>query len=156
MNYRKIIEVEFKEYTEEALEKSWLWLNDPQIKELTNTPDFDKESQRAWYESLKTRTDYFIRSIVYKDQIVGVCGLKKINGIDAEMWAYIGEKEFWGKTIGAQTAEYLIDYGKQIKLESIYAIYLKINKASIKTSKRFGFEYECDLNENEVQLRRML
>ena len=33
------------EYTEEFLELSWLWLSDPEIKELTMTPDFTKKEQ---------------------------------------------------------------------------------------------------------------
>ncbi|HBU45505.1 MAG TPA: N-acetyltransferase, partial [Porphyromonadaceae bacterium] len=35
------MEVEFREFDREALEKSWKWLNDPQLKSLTMTPDFD-------------------------------------------------------------------------------------------------------------------
>ena len=57
MEYRKIFEIEFKDFNRNVLEKSWEWLADPQIKELTSTPDIDRESSEKWFESLKTRSD---------------------------------------------------------------------------------------------------
>ena len=59
----------------------------------------------------------------------------------------------WGKTIGAQVVEYIIDYGKQIKLQSIYMICLKTNRASRKTASRFGFAYEKDVDEDNILMR---
>lgn len=58
MKYRKIVKVEFTDYDEEALEKSWKWLNDPEIKYLTDTPDFDKKTKKEWFESIEQRDDY--------------------------------------------------------------------------------------------------
>lgn len=156
MEYRKIIDIDFVEYSEEALDKSWEWLNDAEIKHLTNTPDFDKESQRKWFEGLKTRNDYYIRAISVENNLVGVCGLKNISDTDGEIWVYIGEKALWGKTIGAQVAEYIIEYGKQINLKSIYMIVLKTNRASRKTGSRFGFVYEKDVDEDNILMRLVL
>lgn len=153
MEYRKIVEVEFVDYTEEALEKSWEWLNDAEIKHLTNTPDFDRESQRKWFDGLKTRDDYYIRALSVNNMLVGVCGLKNISDTDGEAWVYIGEKAFWGKTIGAQVIENIIDYAKQIKLQSLYMICLKTNRASRKTASRYGFIYEKDVNEDNILMR---
>ena len=65
MEYRKLVEVEFREFDREALQKSWEWLNDPQLKSLTMTPDFDQESQERWFESLKTGSVTFSVSLVY-------------------------------------------------------------------------------------------
>ncbi len=45
MEYRTIIEVQFKEYDRIILEKSWEWLNDPEIKRIMHAPEMDKESQ---------------------------------------------------------------------------------------------------------------
>ena len=42
-------QVAFVEYTEEFLDLSWEWLNDPEIKLLTMTPDFSREDQRAFF-----------------------------------------------------------------------------------------------------------
>ena len=85
MEYRKLIDVEFREFDREALEKSWKWLNDPQLKSLTMTPDFDQESQEKWFESLKTRTDYYLKAGWYNGVPIAVHGLKHITGTDGEV-----------------------------------------------------------------------
>lgn len=156
MEYRKIIEVEFRDFTREVLEKSWEWLSDPQIKEQTSTPDFDKESSEKWFEGLKTRKDYFIKSIWYSNKPIGVMGLKHINGKDGETLGYIGEKEYWGKTVGVQAMEYLVNYAKTIKLESIYSVIRKTNLSSYKLNRRLGFVKEKDKDENNITMRLYL
>ena len=153
MEYRKIVEVEFREYDRETLDKSWEWLNDPETKELTMIGDFDREYQLKWFEGLKDRKNFYIRSVICKGEIIGACGLKKITNEDGEIWGYIGEKKYWGKTVGAQMMEHIIQYAQSLNLSSIYAVYLKTNRPSIKTSKRFGFVYEKDINENEILMR---
>lgn len=156
MEYRKIIEVEFKDFTREVLEKSWEWLSDPQIKEQTSTPDFDRESSEKWFESLKTRKDYFIKSIWHNNKPIAVMGLKHLNGKDAETLGYIGEKEYWGKTIGVQGMEYLVNYARAIKLESIYSVIRKTNLSSYKLNRRLGFVKEKDKDENSIIMRLYL
>lgn len=156
MEYRKIVDVEFREFTREVLEKTWEWLSDPEIKELTSTPDFDRESSEKWFESLKNRNDYIMRSMWHKDKLIGVFGLKNINGKEGETVGYIGEKEYWGKTIGVQALEYLIEYGRSIKLESLYSVVLKTNLSSYKLNRRLGFEKEGDKDEKHFLLRLYL
>lgn len=54
--FKSLIEretLEFREYDRATLECSYSWLNDPEIKFLTMTPDFTKESQENWFVSLK-------------------------------------------------------------------------------------------------------
>jgi RimJ/RimL family protein N-acetyltransferase len=156
MEYRKIFEAEFREFNRDILEKSWEWLNDPVIKELTSTSEFDAESQESWFESLKTRTDYYIRSVWYKDKPIGVMGIKHLTDKDGETFGYLGEKEYWGKTIGVQGLQYMIDYAKSIKLESLYAIVLKENINSYKLMRRLGFEKEKEIDENAIVMRLYL
>lgn len=153
MEYRKIIEVEFHEYDKETLDKSWKWLNDPELKELTMIGDFDREYQLKWFEELKYRSNFYIRSVTHKDEIIGTFGLKNITNTDGEVWGYIGEKKYWGKTVGAQMMDHIIEYAISLNLKSIYATYLKSNKMSIKISTRFGFVYEKDINESEIMMR---
>ncbi len=156
MEYRKIFAVEFKEFNREVLEKSWEWLNDPIIKELTSTSEFDPESQNKWFESLKTRKDYFIRSVCYQDKPIGVMGIKHLTDTDGEVFGYLGEKEYWGKTIGVQGLQYMIDYAKSIKLESLYAIVLKENINSYKLMRRLGFDSVRDLDDKTLIMTRYL
>lgn len=112
--------IEFVEYSREFLEKSWEWLNDKEIKDITMTPDFTKEQQEKFFNSLPGRTDYLIKGILYDSVPVGACGMKNITEKDAEVWTYLGEKEFWGKGIGKEITKFLIQWAKDKGLESIY------------------------------------
>lgn len=156
MEYRKIIDVEFRDYSHEMLEKSREWLTDPQIKELTSTADFDRESQEKWFESLKTRRDYLIWSVWHKDKPIAVVGIKHLTDKEGEVFGYIGDKEYWGKTVGIQGLEYAINYAKSIKLKSLYTIVLKENINSYKLNRRLGFEKEKDIDEKTIMMRLYL
>lgn len=156
MEYRKIIEIEIKDFTRKVLEKSWEWLGDSQIKELTATPDFDRESSEKWFDSLKNRNDYFVKSIWHNNKPIAVMGLRNLKDKEGEAFGYIGEKEYWGKTVGVQGLEYLINYGKSINLESVYSIILKTNINSYKLHSRLGFAREEDKDENNIMMRLYL
>ena len=53
-------DLRFVEFDHAFLRKSYEWLNDSEIKEMTNTPDFSPEEQKKWYESLKTNHNYLV------------------------------------------------------------------------------------------------
>ena len=80
-------------------------------------------------------------------------GLKHLNGKDGETFGYIGEKEYWGKTIGVQGMEYLIEAGRSLVLESIYSVILKTNLGSFKLNRSLGFVREEDKDENNITMR---
>jgi len=89
-------------YSKLFLDLSWKWLNDAEIKKLTDTPDFTKSEQENWYNSLQYKNDYLIFGILYDNEPIGVCGLKNVSKDDCEYWGYIGEKKHWGKGLGKQ------------------------------------------------------
>lgn len=156
MEYRKIFEIEFREFTRDVLEISRKWLSDPQIKAQTLTPDIDLEVQERWFQSLSTRKDYFIRSVWLKGIPIGVTGLKHLTDKEGETFGYIGEKEYWGKAIGIQGMEYLINYARSIHLESLYSVILKENVSSYKLNRRMGFLKEKDIDERTIMMRLYL
>lgn len=140
--------LELTEYTEEFLEKSWLWLNDPEIKKLTNTPDFTRKSQRKWFEGLKSNLNYWVKGILYKEKPIGAAGLKNIDfeKKTAEYFGYIGEKEFWGKGLSKQLLPLIFEYSKNnLKLDSVYLNVIIENQRAIKAYQNAGFrEIERD------------
>lgn len=156
MEYRKLIDIEFKEFDRKALAKSWEWLNDPEIKELTLTQDFDKESQEKWFDSLKNRQDYHLKAGWHNGTPIAVYGLKHISDSDAEVFGYIGEKNLWGKTAAIQMMQDIIDYARTRDLESIYCITLKSNVRVYKLCRRFGFEVEKNVDDNTIMMRLYL
>ena len=102
------------------LDKSWEWLNDPEIKALTMTPDFTREQQLSFFESLPERKNYWIRGIAEDGIPAGAMGLKHITDHDAEYWGYIGEKKFWGKGIGSFMIGEAIKKAKLLGLRQLY------------------------------------
>lgn len=124
--------IEFVEYSIDFLEKSWLWLNDPEIKYLTCTPDFEKNEQIQWFLNLNKKKDYFIKGIKYDNIPIGACGLKHISTEDAEYWGYIGAKEYWGKGIGSIIMEFIETISKkEYNLSSIYLNVIISNKRAL-------------------------
>lgn len=156
MEYRTIIKVQYKEYDRIILNKSWEWLTDPEIKRIMHTPEMSKESQEQWYQSLKGRKDYHIEGIWRDEEPIGVIGLKNITSNDAEIFGYIGEKKYWGKAIGLDMMQRMLDYGKVLGLKSIYAKIRKDNTSSIKLHHRFGFHEELKLSDEAIQMRILL
>jgi RimJ/RimL family protein N-acetyltransferase len=139
-----MIKLKFVEYSRLFLDKSWNWLNDKEIKELTLTPDFTKEDQIKFFNSLENNKQYYIRGIMLDDIPIGACGLKHITNKDGEYWGYIGNKNYWSKGLGIQILNYIIKYAIGIGLDSIYLNVSKDNQRAYKLYKKNLFEIESE------------
>jgi RimJ/RimL family protein N-acetyltransferase len=134
------------EYNFTFLEKSWDWLNDSEIKEKTNTPNFTKEQQEKWFKGINSKTDYLIWGIKADKKPIGVCGLKNITDNDCEYWGYIGEKDFWGKGIGSQIMNLMIEKAYSLQLKSIWLKVVSDNLQAIGLYNKFRFITESEQN----------
>ena len=134
--------ISFVEYTKIFLEKSYKWLNDLEIKYLTDTPDFTKEAQQEWFETLSNRNDYKVWGIEFDKKPIGVVGLKHINNQEstAEYFGYIGEKEYWGHGIRKLMIQFCIKQAKLMKINNLTLNVIKDNIRAINLYRRFGFE----------------
>jgi len=108
---------------------SWTWLNDTEIKALTMTPDFTKEKQEIFYDSLVNRPNYLIYGVTCLGERIGACGLKVEKNIEAELWLYIGVKEFWGKGLGSQVVSELEKKACKIGVQRLI---LKVSKKNLR------------------------
>ncbi len=133
------------DYNSIFLEKSWEWLNDLEIKTLTLTPDFTKEEQSVFFNSLKARNDYWIKGIIEDNIPIGVIGLKHINSSEksAEYWGYIGEKEYWGKGIGKFMIEESLKKAEELGLTKIFLNVSGQNTRAKKLYQKMGFKIIC-------------
>ncbi len=129
-------------YDQEFLELSWQWLNDCEIKQMTNTPDFTKESQQLWYNSLKNKINYMIWGITNNEIPVGACGLKNITSSDCEYWGYIGDKAYWGKGIGVEILKAMEEKAKTLHLVSIWLQVMKTNERAMGLYQKNGYSIE--------------
>jgi RimJ/RimL family protein N-acetyltransferase len=143
------------EYTIEFLDYSWEWLNDPEIKSMTNTADFTYEDQLNWYNALQKTSDYLVWGINYNNIPIGACGLKKITHVDCEYWGYIGEKKFWGKGLGKLILEIMIEKARSFGKKSVWLKVVKTNERAFQMYTKFKFEIEEE-NNLEYILRLIL
>lgn len=135
--------IELVEYDQTYLEKSWSWLNDPEIKSLTNTKDFSKDEQKKWFNGLSQNKHYKIWGLSFNHSPIGVFGIKNINFITkkGEYWGYIGEKRFWGMGFGTIALnQILIKASKDLNLKTIYLEVLIGNRVAINLYKKHGFK----------------
>lgn len=134
-------------YNENFLEKSWVWLNDPEIKYLTNTSDFSKEQQANWYKNLQEKTDYKIWGVLANKFPIGVFGIKNISKGTGEYWGYIGEKDYWGKGLGKEIMKLIIIEAKILNLVELYLFVIPENIRAIKLYESMGFNEEREKDE---------
>jgi len=147
-------------YTQEFLDCSWEWLNDPEVKALTATPDFSREQQLAWYATLASKKDYLIWGVKLDTNPVGVFGVKNINNGSGEYWGYIGSKELWGSGIGTWMMQQVLDISAKAGLSRIYLKVLKNNVAAIRLYEKMQFnrydaDQEFDWMERGIDSRNM-
>nr|WP_269457175.1 GNAT family N-acetyltransferase [Pseudomonas pohangensis] len=127
-------------YDERFLKLSWEWLNDPEIKALTMTPDFTRLQQLEFYKSLDGRSNYKIFGVMFGAELVGACGLKNIEAEVAELWLYIGVKKYWGIGIGREVVNFLEGEAASIGLKGLYLKVAVSNISAQTLYKKNGFK----------------
>ncbi|MFC6098071.1 GNAT family N-acetyltransferase [Flavobacterium qiangtangense] len=145
-------------FNEIYLSKSWNWLNDPEIKFLTATPDFTQVDQLEWFNRIQNNSKYAVFGVKYNDQEIGVFGFKNVDLInsEAEYFGYIGEKKYIGLKLGAEVLSMIINYGKyELKLQKISLRVIPDNFRAIALYKKFGFS-EIDMVDNKILMTKTL
>lgn len=134
--------IKLEKYTKNYLVNSSIWLNDPEIKFLTNTPDFSEEDQKKWFEGLEQKIDYKIWGVSFDSIPIGVFGIKNINLNDksGEYWGYIGEEQYRNKGLGKTIMNNLLEIAQtELKLEKIFLKVLLENVVAISFYRKFDF-----------------
>ena len=152
LNFSKL---QLVEYDRGFLDMSWIWLNDKQLKYLTMTPEFSREEQQAFFKNLPKRKDYFIKGVTYKEIPIGACGLKNIAGDQAELWLYIGDKEYWGKGLGEKIMLLLEKEAVSLNVRKIYLKVLKENKAAIGLYEKLNY-IDTKFNDDYLLMEKIL
>lgn len=146
------MDVKLVEYDTVFLEKSYEWLSDAEVKELTMTPDIDRGEQKKWFEGLKERRDYLVKGVVADGRPIGAVGLKHIDmeNKTAEYFGYIGEKDYWGKGIGYRMMQYLEKEARNMQLSYLYLNVLEKNQIAVNLYKKRGYSIQ---NKGEKVIR---
>lgn len=141
-------------YDEECLEKSWEWLNDPEIRFLTMTPEFSKADQRRFFNSLATRADYLIWAVSLDGKPIGAAGLKNHRESMAEYWGYIGEKALWGGGLGRSMLALVEQKGRSAGFSSLDLKVLAKNERALSLYRKCG--YVVDAENSSADVLRMI
>ena len=127
-------------YTIECVEKSWVWLSDPEIQELTMTSPFSHAEQESFFRSLPTRQGYSIWGIWLADVgLIGAAGLKNQKDSVAEYWGYIGERDFWGNGLGRKLISAVEEKARLLQLSDLYLKVSATNTRAIRLYTKVGF-----------------
>lgn len=135
-------------YCETYLEKSWDWLQDPETKALTMTPNFGREDQRRFFDSLAGRHDYRIWGVELAGVgPIGAAGLKHIDGKSAEYWGYIGEKAHWGRGLGKQMLSAIEKQASALAIDHLYLTVARDNVRAVSLYRSGGYIANQGLDE---------
>lgn len=124
------------------------WINDPAVQ-MTLNFDYPTSLARTekWFDGIVmdlSRRDFSIFTIE-EDGYIGFCGLTSIQeqAKKAEMYAVIGDRDYWGSGYGTETYRVLTDYGfREIGLNRIYGYQLVHNEAAHRVVEKLGWKRE--------------
>lgn len=127
-------------FSREYLDHSWRWLNDPETKRLTMTPDFSRDEQERFF-ARQPRDDYRIWGVeLYGAGPIGAAGLKNFRGDAAEYWGYIGEPAERGKGHGKAMLELIEAEAIRLGLRALDLRVGDFNGAAIALYRNHGFD----------------
>jgi len=131
------------------------WQNDPKVRRYArNMWPITIEEVKKWFEPSTDRhlKEFVVFTIYHKrdKRPIGSVGFGRINWVsrNANIFATIGEPEYWGKGIAIEANKLLIKYGfTELNFHKIYAGVFTPNKRSLRAAEKLGFEKEAILKE---------
>ncbi len=130
---------------EKDLEKSLMWLKDPNINKYLsqNFSDLTKQQEDAWYrQMIKSRYDFVFAIDSRRGKYIGNCALHKINWFkkSAEFGIFIGDKEYWNRGYGSEAIKKVIRFAlDDLKLKKILLNVYEYNQRAFNVYKKCGF-----------------
>lgn len=129
---------ELKPFDRETLDKSLVWLNDPEIQAGMNiTYKITKDGQEKWFSQLNTRKDYKIWAFYCDGVSIGAGGFRNITSQSGELTCYIGDKSYWGT--GKILIESLLQKAQKLGFKEVILKVLHTNERALNCYKKKGF-----------------
>lgn len=131
------------------------WYNDPRVRQYSQniTPLTLEEIKKRFEPPKKWAIPEYIVFIIFhkKDnKPIGSIGFERINWVsrNANLFAAIGEPEYWGKGIIVEAAKLAINYGfTELNFHKIFVGVYDPNKRALRVIEKLGFEKEVVLKE---------
>lgn len=111
---------------------------------IANYPDFDTVGYGRWGCVLKET-----------QSIIGFCGLKYLESLDAVDVGYRFLSEYWGQGLATEACSASLEFGfKTLQLEQIIGLVLAENVASIRVLEKVGMQLDGEVDyEDTLALR---
>ncbi|MBY8979717.1 MAG: GNAT family N-acetyltransferase [Candidatus Lokiarchaeota archaeon] len=132
------------------------WQNDPKVRHYArNLWPLTIEEVKKWFEPSpdKHTREFVVFTIYHKrdKRPIGSVGFGRINWVNrnANIFATIGELEYWGKGIVVEASKLLIKYGfTELNFHKIYAGVYSPNARSLRAAAKLGFQKEGIIKES--------
>ena len=135
-------------FTWEQAQQYLHWINQDELAQrlIRCLPVTPLEHER-WYESLVTRSDAVVYSVVHRErqQYLGNCWLWGIQPVhrNAELRILLGHESSRGQGLGSEVCRGLLDFAFQrLNLEKVYLYVLADNEPAIGCFEKAGFRRE--------------
>ncbi|NVM44410.1 MAG: GNAT family N-acetyltransferase [Candidatus Lokiarchaeota archaeon] len=133
------------------------WNNDPEVRRYSrnNWPRTIEELKKWLEPPPRGQLREFITFTIYHKidkRPIGNIGFGHIRWVDrnANIFAMIGEPEYWGKGIAGEASRLVIEYGfSELNLHKIYAGIYTPNERSHRAAEKLGFKKEGVFKEEE-------
>lgn len=141
---------------------SYVWRNNPIIWEFTKfraERHISFEIESAWIKNVINKSNEYRFAICVKEdgRYIGNVQLIDVKEASAEFHLFIGDMAFWGKGIGKEATNLILQYGfLNLGLKYIYLQVHKENLPAIAIYKKMGFVIIPDDSDTEEFLNMKL
>lgn len=131
------------------------WLNDAEVNQYLETKEATIDEVKKYIKEKNQNPNCLFLGIFYRENEKHI-GNIKLEPIDfknykATIGILIGEKDYWGKGIGTEAIELLVDYGfKDLKLREINLGVASQNKSAIRVYEKTGFKFDKIIKKNKI------
>jgi len=131
------------------------WRNNPKVRHYARNiwPQTLEEANKRFEPLPDNQMRDFIKFTIYHKeakQPIGRVGFSRIDWVNknANIFAMIGEPEYWGKGIAGEASKLLINYGfTELNFHKIFAGAITPNSRSLRAAEKLGFKKEGVLKE---------
>ena len=141
-------------FKEEHIANTVEWVNDEEIIRLIDRSSevVTLEGCNDWFENIEKDDAKVMFAILTSDGLhIGNCGLFEVSerSKKAKLWIYIGDKSLWGKGLGREALQELLDYGfNKMSLNKIYLYVVANNTRAQNLYESAGFVKEGEFKED--------
>lgn len=126
------------------------WMNDQEVNQFLNIAlPINEIAEEKWIEKVSMQQNQVVLVIedsnCEKIKPIGICSILDIHFVyrKADFGIVIGEKEYWEKGYGTESARLIINYAfNRLNLNRISSSIIDINLRSLTLHKKLGFKEE--------------